>query len=396
MTNTAGYGGSEKHVLELIAGLEGSVRSVILCAGANPYSERLEASRYLRVEVRSASLRSLADWVRIFLGVRPDVAVFVYGTLTAIPWDGVLAARLAGIRKLYSIQHSVPPPARSEVEGRPLRNVAYRVIGGWARLSAYLCDGTICVSNAIRETLVAEYRFQAHKTITIYNGVSLKQFTPDRTPDAVERHAIRAKLGITPEELVLVCSARLSEEKRIGIVLTAMKRLLSIGLECKSIILGDGHLKESLMAQVGHLGLSSHVWLEGFQENVRPYLRASDIFVLTSQREGLSYSVLEAMACGLPCVVTGGDGKAEAVSHNLDGMVVWATPDKVAEAISYLWTHPAERARMSCAARAKVCEHFDIEYQMAETQRVLFGQGGPPCNHLFAALMELISVARTR
>lgn len=372
VTNTPGYGGSEKHLLELIGRLDGSsVRSIILCAYTDPYSERLETARYSNVRVRSErGLRSFGDWFRIFRDVRPDVIVFIYGTLIAIPGPAVLAARLAGVRKLYSIQHLIPPPVRSKVEGRPLRNVAHRAIGGWARACAYLCDKTICVSNAVRDGLVQDYRFPRNATITIHNGVSVREFTPVGN----DRIAIRARLRIRPEELVLVCSARLSEEKGIDILLTAVSGLVLRGLVCKCVILGDGHLKETLLAQIRQLGLDSYVRLEGFQEDVRPYLHAGDIFALTSYQEGLPFAVLEAMACGLPCVVTRVGGNTEAVSHNVEGLVVSpGAVDEVVEAVSYLWTHPAERARMSRAARTKACETFDIERRMAEIERVIIG-----------------------
>src|SRR5262249_23732090 len=141
---------------------------------------------------------------------------------------------------------------------------------------------------------------------------------------------------------------------------------------CKCIIVGDGHLRDRLTDQVRALGLIDHVFLIGFQENVRPYLQAGDAFVLTSYKEGLPLSVLEAMACGLPCVVTNVGGNAEAVDHNVSGLVVNAgSVDEVADAIASLMTSPNERARMARMARLRACERFDIEARMADIKRVM-------------------------
>jgi glycosyltransferase involved in cell wall biosynthesis len=101
-------------------------------------------------------------------------------------------------------------------------------------------------------------------------------------------------------------------------------------------------------------------------------LQAANVFVLTSRSEGLPLSILEAMACGLPCVVTDVGGNAEAVTNQVDGLVVPAeSADAVASAISFLATHPVEREKMSRMTRARVCETFDIDNKVAEIGRVI-------------------------
>jgi len=170
----------------------------------------------------------------------------------------------------------------------------------------------------------------------------------------------------------MVCTARLTEQKGIDILLQAMARVLRDGVCCKCVIVGDGPLRDQLLEQAREIGLSGHVFFEGFREDVRPYLQASSAFVLTSHREGLPFSILEAMACGLPCIVTDVGGNAEAITHQVHGLVVPpGSVDAVAGAISYLATHPHERAQMSRMARATACEAFDIDKNMAEIRRVI-------------------------
>ena len=94
--------------------------------------------------------------------------------------------------------------------------------------------------------------------------------------------------------------------------------------------------------------------------------------MLTSYAEGLPIAVLEAMACGLPCVVTNVGGNAEAIEHMMEGLVVSpGSVEEAADAISYLLTHPEERIRMSRMARLKVCERFDIDRTMAAIEQVI-------------------------
>jgi glycosyltransferase involved in cell wall biosynthesis len=120
------------------------------------------------------------------------------------------------------------------------------------------------------------------------------------------------------------------------------------------------------------LGLWDYVHFGGFQEDVRPYLQAASTFILTSHLEGLPLSVLEAMACGVPCIVTNVGGNAEAVKDQVVGLVIPpASVEAAADAILYLAMHPRERAEMAGRTRETVCRSFDIEDKMGELRRVI-------------------------
>ncbi len=376
VTNTQGYGGSEKHLIDLVRRLPRSeVRPSILCAQEDPYTDRLRQKRATQATVeREKSLESFWDWYRVFRKFRPDVVVFVCGIFRSFRWYAEVAARLAGIRRLYAIQHAGPPPLPQRAEGMSPRNIARRLMGERARsllrarVSHWLRDATICVSDAVRNSLVRDYRFPANKTLTIRNGVCLAEFCPSRGNETW----VRRKLGLRAEDFVLVCCARLSPEKGIEILLEAMSKLLRQGMLCKCIILGDGQLQKELQEQVRGLGMTRDVFMEGFQEDIRPYLQAANAFVLTSHQEGLPFAILEAMACGLPCVVTNVGGNVEAVNHMVEGLVVDSgSVQGVIDAVSFLLSHPDECTRMSRMARTKVREAFDIEARMADLMRVI-------------------------
>jgi glycosyltransferase involved in cell wall biosynthesis len=135
---------------------------------------------------------------------------------------------------------------------------------------------------------------------------------------------------------------------------------------------GDGPRKNQLLEQASSLGLAENVFFEGFHEDVRPYLQAGSAFILTSDTEGLPLSILEAMACGLPSIVTDVGGNAELITHRVHGLIVpRESVDEIADAISYLATHPEERAQMARMAREKACDAFDIEKAIAEIRQVI-------------------------
>jgi glycosyltransferase involved in cell wall biosynthesis len=238
------------------------------------------------------------------------------------------------------------------------------------KFAASLCNMTICVSDAVRKSLIKDFGFPENKTRTIHNGVSPSEYVPSENKSG----AVRTKLGISQNDFVLACTARLTEQKGIDILLQAIAQVLRNGVNCKCIIVGDGPLKEQLLEQARTNGLAEKVFFEGFREEVRPYLQDSSVFILTSRREGLPFSILEAMACGLPCIVTDVGGNAEAVTNQLAGLVIPSeSVSAAASAITYLEKHPDERARMAKMARARVIELFDIDKNMAEIRRVIAG-----------------------
>ncbi len=361
------FGGAEKHLIDLIRRMpQPGLHISILCIGADYCSERLDPNLKVNVIERAEMPVSVADWIQLFREAQPDTVVFIYGTLGAFPWIGSVGCWLAGVRKRFSIQHLVLPTERKQ---NAVRRMVRQLIGPLkVRLAAHLFYGTICVSNELKSSLINDFGFPANKVRVIHNGVSLSEFAPSKTDGA----GIRTKLNIGPDEFVLVCAARLNHQKGIDTLLAAMGRVVRDGVNCKCIIVGDGPLKEPLMKQTLDLALSSCVFFEGFHEDVRPYLHAASAFVLTSRREGLPLAILEAMACGLPCIVTDVGGNAEAVTNEAEGLVVAPESiDAAAAAISYLATHPRECEQMSKNARARACQEFDIEKSMAEIKSVI-------------------------
>ena len=277
VTRTYEYGGVERHLLELIQRLRGpGLQLSILCLGSDFYSARLGLEQGVRVITCEKPPRSLLDWVRVFRTVQPDIVVLDYGWIWSFPWIASVGAWLAGIQRRFSIQHLIIP---ANAKRGPIRRMLRRIMGpvNW-RIAAHLFHTTICVSDDLKESLASDLGFPKKKMRTIHNGVSLSEFAPSESSGA----GIRDKLLLRPEEFVLVCAARLSQQKGIDILLQAVARVLRDGVHCKCIIVGDGPLKEQLLEQARELSLSNHIFFEGFQEDIRPYLQAGSAFVLTS------------------------------------------------------------------------------------------------------------------
>jgi glycosyltransferase involved in cell wall biosynthesis len=369
------FGGLEKHLLDLLERMrEPGLQLSIICFGKDVYTERIDPNRTPNITVRPwPEPTTLSDWIRLFRQIPADIAVFYYGWIGTFSWQAPAGAMLAGVGKSFAVQHLVPPPLPPR-EGSSPRARLRHLIGqrarrffGW-RVAGHLYRKTVCVSNAVRDPLIRDYRFPRRKTLTIHNGVSTSAFVPCDSA----RASMRARFSAGPDDFLLICVARLGKAKGIDILIQAVFEVIRRGISLKCLLLGDGPLREDLLQQAHSLGLSRHLFFEGFQKDVRPYLQAGSAFILTSHLEGLPLSVLEAMSCGLPCIVTDVGGSAEAVKHQAVGLVIPpGSVDAAADAISYLATHPSELAEMSRKTRDRVCREFDIENSMSELKRVI-------------------------
>jgi glycosyltransferase involved in cell wall biosynthesis len=375
---TSDFGGAERHLLELVSRIgEPAYEVSVVCVGEDVFTERLTPGHRVKIIKWRELPKSFWKWVNLFQELKPDAAVFIYGWFWAFPRMVPVAAWVAGIRQRFAIQQLEPSPQQSPPSdssgdrqeqlgaGERIRRVLYPLV---LRLSSHFFQKILCVSHALEKTLIENFGFPPNRMMTVHNGVAISRFGPSEKNGAL----LRQQLGLSPDEFVLVCPARLSEQKGIDILLQAIANVRRRGVACKCIIIGEGPLDAQLQRQAKELDLSRDVFFEGFQEDVRPYLQASTAFVLLSRTEGLPLTIVEAMACNLPAIVTSVGGNAEAVLDRVTGMVVPPeSPEAAAEAITYLATHRDECVRMGASARKRAIESFDIEKTMAAIKAVI-------------------------
>jgi len=373
-------GGTEKHLVDLIARLDAScAECVILCMESDLYSEFVKDQQNVKVHkfIGDSSVRFLSYWL-LFRKYHPDIVLFVNGGLGLFPWYAYLAARLCGAKRVLAIEHLVAnSPER--VSGAGLWNALRRLIGHHARarwrirLAGILCHKTITVSNAVRIKLIQDYGYPSAKTIAILNGVDLKHYARSSGGKFGSK---KTELGLGASDLIVLCISNLNVQKRIDILLDAFRIIANNHPRVRCVILGSGSLESELRARAAELGLTQTVLFGGYVRDVRPYLEVADLFVLSSDREGLPLSLGEAMAYGVPCVATDVGGNKEIVLHGETGLLVEpGSSERLAGAIQYLIAHPDERNRMGVNASRRVHECFDINDSMLQLRSVLLGTG---------------------
>jgi glycosyltransferase involved in cell wall biosynthesis len=157
----------------------------------------------------------------------------------------------------------------------------------------------------------------------------------------------------------LMFIGRLSPIKRVDLFLDAIRLVKDRVPDVKAMIVGDGPLRTDLERKAEDLGLGGNVSFAGHRSDVQAWLRKARLFVLTSDSEGLSLALMEAMSCGLPAVVSDVGDLGELVESGINGYLVnGRNPEPFAERIVELLLEPERLATFSKAARASA-QRFD-------------------------------------
>ena len=187
----------------------------------------------------------------------------------------------------------------------------------WRRAAA-LSDRFCCVSADIAHSVRRFGTVPRHKVDVVLNGIDLRAFA---TPQATSE--VRTELGIPAGALVIGTVGRLVEVKRHDLLIEAFASLLRQGRQGNTwlLIVGDGAERTRLERLAIQLGVDGHTIFAGYQPHPQRYLRAMDVFALTSRHEGLPLALLEAWAAGLAVVSSAVGAIPQTVVHGVSGML---------------------------------------------------------------------------
>jgi sugar transferase (PEP-CTERM/EpsH1 system associated) len=330
-------------VVKLVNGLDpASVRCSICSTTPAGDLRRSVAPRVPVYELRRREgndVRLLWDLCRLFRRERPDVVhTHAWGTLL----EGLVAARMARVPVIVHGEH-----------GTLQLKAHQRVLQRWGWGSV---DRLLSVSSRLAERIVETTGFSLARITTIRNGVDLTRFSGDNRVQA------RQSLGISAGSVTIATLGRLVEVKDHVTLLEALAIVRRQGHECLALIAGDGPLRQALTERAAALDLDGTVRFLGHRADAEAVLAAADVFVLSSRSEGLSNTILEAMASGLPVVATRVGGADEMVEDGATGMLVPpGNPEALAAAIAALIGDADLRRRLGRAARARAERDFSLE-----------------------------------
>jgi glycosyltransferase involved in cell wall biosynthesis len=258
------------------------------------------------------------------------------------------AARLAGARVLHTRhwQGSLLSPRQEWL----------------VRLVSRCADRFVCISQDSARWAVAR-GVPRRRVRALWNGIDVGRFAY-RGPDPAGPAVLVARLAPVKDVATLLRATALAARRRADFRLE---------------VAGDGSARADLERLAGELHLGRHVRFLGEVRDVAGLLARARLFVLPSLTEGLSLTLLEAMARGLPVVATRVGGNPEVVAEGQTGLLVPpGAPDQLAECMLRLWDDAEAGARLGAAGRRRVERHFDVRRMVAAYEAMYRDIEGPP------------------
>ena len=274
------------------------------------------------------------DLWKLFRRLKPDIV----HTRNLSAMEAQLPALLAGVPCRIHAEHGRDV---HDLEGTSRKYALLR------RLFSPMIDGYIVLSHDLRQYLLEKAHVPPRKITAISNGVDINKFRP------------AASLELVKDQLNLVRAfIQLAGQYSDGVV------------KPRLVMIGDGTLREPARQLLRQADLDNIAWLPGTRDNIPALMQNMDIFVLPSLAEGISNTILEAMASGLPIVATDVGGNGELVEQGRTGFLVpQGDPAALAAAISRYIDDPAMRVEHGAAARVRCETRFSLEAMVSNYLR---------------------------
>ncbi|HKT52471.1 MAG TPA: glycosyltransferase [Candidatus Angelobacter sp.] len=355
-------GGTELALSRVISGLDPQRFENIICTVAPApvgIANGFHCISLNRTGRKTGSL--VADFARLFRKFKPDIVHSRnWGAIEA-----VLAAKLARVPRVIHSEHGRDI---TTMNGDPWRRRVFR------RFAYGLADEVFAVSRELREHYSAQVGSAKSRIGFVPNGVDTERFHADEEA----RIRMRSQLGISPTAFIAGTVGRLDPVKDHKTLLRAAELLGSSETDSHIVIVGGGPEHEMLRALiVASAALRGRVHLAGESAQPEHWLNAFDVFVLPSLSEGMSNTLLEAMATSLSCVVTNVGANPDLVDDGKSGYLVPVGDAKaIADRIFQLAIDPQLRARMGQRGRLKVTQEFSMA-RMLENYTRLYTLGNP-------------------
>ncbi len=375
MVTSSLYGGVQKYIGDLVANLDKDEFEVAVAVGGEKKDEnwinslgKIKSKIYRLKHV----VRELNPWhdflsafeiYELLANYNPDI---VHLNSSKIGSTGACVTWL--FKKFHRKKMKIIYTAHGFVFNEPLNFFLKKFYIISEKISGFCKNKIICVSE--RDKIEALNRHIAHhkKFITIHNGIDLGKLNFLNKKDA--RQSLIKDTKQQNEYVWIGTIANLFESKGIKHLIKAAKIVKKSHQKIIFVVIGEGPLKKMLEKQIVDLDLENYFYLVGAKKEADQYLKAFDIFVLPSVKEGFPYSVLEAMSAGLPLVTTSVGGVVEIVENEENGLVVVPEkPHDLAKNILRLVEEGDLRHYMSKNNLEKI-KSFSLQKMIRETEKV--------------------------
>ncbi len=341
-------GGAESQTFELAKGLDKDKFEVVVCAlePGGYFAEKLKAAEIPVYFVAKHWRYDFTIIPRLIAFIRNENPDIVHCWMwTANIWGG-LASKLSKTPKLL---------------------LSTRNIGTWKKRPHYLlgrllfnrADLNLANSSEVRNYMIHKEGISPDLIRVVHNGVDLSRYIKRFTSDEVK--TMRLSNGLPGNGLVVGIVANLAPRKDYPTFLRAAQKVIKARNGVSFLVVGEGELRSALESEARKLGLDGRIVFAGRRQDVECCLACMDVFVISSQREGFSNALLEAMAMGLPVVASRVGGNVDAVQEGQSGFLFEIGNDEeLAMHLLKLINNPEQSKKMGELGRQMVMSEFGM------------------------------------
>jgi len=369
-------GGAQRFLYELVTHLNPEKYDISVAAGGNGELFRKLGEKNIKtIKIQNFSnvpgVKNLLAFFEIFLLIIKTKPEIIYLLSSEAGFSGAIAGSCYGFfsRKKIKIIYRIGGWAFKEP-----RSIIIKKIYLWAeKISAPFKDIIIVNSEFDRQLAIKNKITRPEKIITIYNGISINdlKFLPkEQAKKFIESKIENLKLKI--ENSILVGTiANLYKNKGLDFLILAIARIKKSQPNWQFIIIGEGSERLNLKKLIINNELENDILLFGSIPDAYKYLKAFDLFILPSVKEGQPWVILEAMAAETPIVATNIAGISEMIENEKSGLLIEpADPDALAAAIEKILTHPSLSHECAIQAFKVLKEKFEINKMIQKNEEL--------------------------
>lgn len=365
------FGGAQRYVFNLATEMKKEYDVAVALGGDGVLKTKLEEAGIRVVSLpwlsRDVNLKAdllvLKNLIRLFKEEQPDI---IHVNSSKIGGLGALAGRIARVPKIIFTAHGWAfREERPEVQKAIIKFLSWLTI---------LFSHTVITVSKRDEEEGLSFPFSRGKITLIHNGRNEPKF--------LEKEEARARVletcGIVPENIPHYSAqtawfgtvGELHKNKGHSFLIEALAQLsLPAGFVC--VIFGEGEERAALEEKIRSLNLNEKIFLPGKKESASSLLRAFDVFLFPSIKEGLPYAVLEAGLAGIPSIASAVGGIPEIIQDMESGILVRPkSSDEIVKALEFLAAHPKKAREFGKKLRANVRKDFSFKKMMVQTIKV--------------------------
>ena len=345
-------GGLENGLVNLINRLPQDIyqHAIICLTEATDFRARIQRPDVTIFELHKRPGKDFSAYARMWRVLR-DLKPRLVHTRNLPALDMLVPARLAGVTRFVHSEHGLD---LIEIDGKNRKYNRLR------RFSRAVVDHYITVSSDLNRWLEQEIDVPAARRTTIYNGVDTQRFSPGGPV-----HAALPAGFANEESIVIGAIGRFDPLKNQMALVEAFLHIVRTDSQLRSrlrlVLIGDGPERAEMQAVLDRSHANDIAWISGFRDDMPQVYRSLDLFVLPSRREGISNTLLEAMASGIPVIASRVGGNPEILPEGIAGRLVAPEASEIAEAILDYVEDASLREVHGRGGRNHVLQSFSLE-----------------------------------